>query len=176
MDATFNQHVIHDNQLFYGQADKWTWLSNAIWVRAQVNGEQGCGRLLEFLDNRWRAHQQIVQMSELAEKCEQFFAKLMNAGFICSNRKIDRASIIRYVLQSNVKDEIEQTSKTGLIGEAFAFSNKVIGPTENRVVCTAPNIREVKGSLADWQSNIARYCVGNSRLVLGVCAAFAIVF
>jgi putative DNA primase/helicase len=173
MDNTVNQHVIHNNQLFYGQAEKWTWLSNAIWVRAQINGAQGCGRLLEFLDNKGRAHQQVVLMAELAGKCEQFFARLMAAGFICSNRKVDRDSIVRYILQADVLIEIEQTSKTGWVGDAFAFPNKVFGKPENRIICTAPNIRETKGTLADWQSNIACYCVGNSRLVLGVCAAFA---
>jgi putative DNA primase/helicase len=166
------------DQLFYGQpnylgAKKWTWLSNAIWVRAQINGEQGCGRLLEFLDNKGRAHQQVVLMAELAGKCEQFFAKLMSAGFICSNRKVDRDRIVRYILQSDVLIEIEQTLKTGWVGDAFAFPNKVFGKPENRIICTAPNIRDVAGTLADWQSNIACYCVGNSRLVLGVCAAFA---
>jgi putative DNA primase/helicase len=173
MTDTINQHIIHNNQLFYGQAEKWTWLSNAIWVRAQVIGEQGCGRLLEFLDNKGRAHQQLVYMQELAGKCDQFFGKLMNAGFICSNRRCDRDSIVRYILQSDVPDEVEQTSKTGWVGDAFVFPDKTFGTPTNKIICTAPNIREVKGTLANWQSNVSRYCVGNSRLVLGICAAFA---
>lgn len=172
MTDTTNQHIIHNNKLFYGQAEKWTWLSNAIWVRAQVTGEQGCGRLLEFLDNKGRVHQQLVHMPELAGKCDQFFGKLMSAGFICSNRKADRDSIVRYILQAEALDEFEQTSKTGWVGEAFVFPDKVFGQSD-KIICTAPNIYEVKGTLANWQSNVARYCVGNSRLVLGVCAAFA---
>jgi putative DNA primase/helicase len=97
----------------------------------------------------------------------------MHEGFFCSNKRADRDSIVRYILQSDVQDEIEQTSKTGWVNDVFVLPDKVFGKAKNKIICTAPNIREVKGSLADWQGNVARYCVGNSRLVLGVCAAFA---
>jgi putative DNA primase/helicase len=173
METTFNQHAIHDNQLFYGQEEKWTWLSNAIWVRAKTSGEGGAGRLLEFVDDDGKLHEIFIQMSEISGKCEQFFGRLMDAGFICSNRKIDRDSIVRYILQTKVQQRVTRTLKTGWVGDVFAFPDKVCGVADTRVVCTAPHIREVKGTLADWQSNVARYCVGNSRLVLGVCAAFA---
>jgi hypothetical protein len=103
MENTFNKHIIGNNQLLYGQEDKWVWLSNAIWVKAKTKGDLGCGRILGFVDDAGQPHEIFIQMSELAGKCEPFFAKLMNAGFICSNRKIDRDSIIRYILQTQVK-------------------------------------------------------------------------
>jgi putative DNA primase/helicase len=173
MTDTANQHVIHNNQLFYWKAEKWTWLSNAIWVCAKTSGEQGCGRLLAFVDDEGKSHEIFIQMSEISGKCEQFFGKLMDAGFICSNKKTDRDSIVRYILQTMVHQRVEIVSKTGWVGDAFAFPNKVFGKPDNRIICTAPNIRETKGTFADWQANIASYCVGNSRLVLGICAAFA---
>jgi putative DNA primase/helicase len=97
----------------------------------------------------------------------------MHEGFFCSNKRADRDAIVRYILQSNVLDEIEQTSKIGWVNGAFVLPDKVFGKARNKIICTAPIIRSVKGTLADWQSNVACYCVGNSRLVMGVCAAFA---
>jgi putative DNA primase/helicase len=173
MNNTFNKPIIHENQLWYGKEDKWIWIANVIWIKAKTKGEGGCGRLLMFVDDEGKSHEIFIQMSELSGKCEVFFSKLMDAGFLCSNRKTDRDIIVRYIIQTPVKQCIERVSRTGWFNDVYVLPDKVFGKSETPIICTAQNIHQQKGSLAEWQSNVACYCVGNSRLILGICAAFA---
>jgi uncharacterized protein (DUF927 family) len=67
----------------------------------------------------------------------------------------------------------------GWYGQVFVLPNRVIGDTTSeRVVLqtndlTGAEVFRPKGTVADWQKNVGEHCVGNSRLVLAVCAALA---
>lgn len=98
---------------------------------------------------------------------------MLSAGFICSHKNCDRELIARYVIQNPVSREMDIVSSVGWHEGIFVFPNKTFGKSERKMWCTASPLHHKKGSLEDWQQQIARYCVGNSRLVLGVCAAFA---
>lgn len=63
------------------------------------------------------------------------------------------------------------TSKSGWVGVNYVLSDKSYGYDD--VIHRHPAPPSQSGILEEWREKVARYCVGNSRLVFGVSAAFA---
>lgn len=161
--------------LFYKkEGDKKShWIANALWVQAETKDSQGCGRLLMFINNRKEEVEVWMPFSYLSGNGEKAFTQLMNRGFVYSNTRADRNALLRYIIQSPVSRLIERVSTTGWHKEAYVLPHKTFGKTDGEFCCTVNSLYSTQGSLQKWQDEVARYCVGNSRLILGICAAFA---
>lgn len=161
--------------LFYKkEGDKKShWIANALWVQAETKDSQGCGRLLMFINNRKEEVEVWMPFSYLSGNGEKAFTQLMNRGFVYSNTRADRNALLRYIIQSPVSRIIERVSTTGWHKEAYVLPHKTFGKTDGEFCCTVDSLYSTQGSLQEWQDEVARYCVGNSRLILGICAAFA---
>jgi uncharacterized protein (DUF927 family) len=66
----------------------------------------------------------------------------------------------------------------GWHGDVFVFPNGAYGSSSNEKLILQGAIAlehtfKVSGSLADWNEQVARFAVGNSRLILAISAAFA---
>jgi putative DNA primase/helicase len=71
------------------------------------------------------------------------------------------------------------TGRIGWHGNAFVLPDEMIwgGPPVETILLQqtgpAKHSFRVRGSLSDWQNNVAKFAVGNSRLILALSSAFA---
>lgn len=103
-------------------------------------------------------------------------------GVACGSGVQD--ALIAYISGSTPPVEL-RVDRPGWHGSAFVLPDEVIQPptvggvtlARERVHLASTSGAEaaynVAGSLDDWKRDIGAYCVGNSRLVLAVCAGFA---
>ena len=97
-------------------------------------------------------------------------------GANISVRRNDREDLARYFLTARPPARARSVFKPGWDRNLFVFPDgTVIGTSTEKVAyqTTDPNNSTFKqsGNLADWKSQVAAHCEGNSRLILAVCAA-----
>lgn len=141
------------------------------------------GRLLEFTDKQNFKHSLPVPMSSLSSDGAECRARLMDCGLIISPQNRARQLLLQYILTANPKKHVLCVNQLGWHDDAFVLPDEVISANEaesetkpelllQNVDRTANKFRP-SGTLTEWQDNIARFCVGNSRLMFAVCTAFA---
>ena len=68
------------------------------------------------------------------------------------------------------------TVKSGWYNRCFLTADETFGKSDSNIIhlpSVEPARFEVSGTLEEWQQNIARLCIGNSRLMLALSASFA---
>ncbi len=176
--------VLNDNGLWYN-GDKWIYICSPLQVIAytcDVENNQW-GRLLEFEDQQKFKHSLSVPMSSLSSDGAECRARLMDCGLIISPSNRARQLLLQYILEAKPKKHVLCVNQLGWHDDAFVLPDEVIsaneGESQNEKELLLQNVDRTankfkpSGSLTEWQDNIARYCVGNSRLMFAVCTAFA---
>lgn len=134
------------------------------------------GRLLEFTDADGRAHEWSMPMSMLAGDGTEYRSRLLSMGLlISSNRKV-RELLPTYIQSSLPDQRIRCTSRVGWHDETYVLPDEQFGGGERVLYQSAGHLDhrfKVAGSLIDWQTEVAAYCPGNSRLTFAVACAFA---
>ncbi|MFA6386845.1 MAG: DUF927 domain-containing protein, partial [Candidatus Paceibacterota bacterium] len=69
-------------------------------------------------------------------------------------------------------------NRLGWYKSAYVMPDAVYGDLNGEMIVPQDELLhgspfQQEGSLQEWQVNVGRFCVGNSRLILGVCAALA---
>ena len=97
-------------------------------------------------------------------------------GYGLELKTAQKEQVIRYLLDSEVPFA-RRVDRPGWHGALWVFPDTTIGTSSEQVVYSGMSSVAAKfgaaGTLAMWQEQIGRYCVGNSRLLLSVSAAFA---
>lgn len=152
------------------------WICTPLNVEAEtVNSEDGTiGRLLSF-SHRGRRIEWVMPMEALVGKGDEVMKVLMSRGLIIEHHQ--RRQIVPY-LASHQSPElvIATTTKPGWHESgAFVLPSRVIGGDNVRFQDSgkAANIFTCKGSISEWQTEIAARCLGNPVLILSVCCALA---
>jgi putative DNA primase/helicase len=69
------------------------------------------------------------------------------------------------------------TNKVGWIGGSFILPDRMIGNTSEEIVLQSSSFEkngfEQKGTLEEWQENLSKLCIGNSRMIFAISIAFA---
>lgn len=84
--------------------------------------------------------------------------------------------LIEYITNPRPDDRARYVTRTGWHQYVFVLPDRTIGQASERVLFQSDTFQRhyaQAGTLADWQAHVAPYCVGNSRLLLAVSAAFA---
>jgi putative DNA primase/helicase len=143
-----------------------------------VNGENW-GRILEFRDKDGKLQQYTMKMQDLRRDGDEVVDVLLSRGLSIAPGKKPRLRLVEYVQNSQPENNTKarSTDMTGWHDKQFVLSNEIIGEGKERILYHGrqPNAKtyEQKGTLEEWQENIARLCVGNSRLILALATAFA---
>lgn len=134
------------------------------------------GRVLEFKDADTVPHQWALPMDMLAGDGTDMRKELSQLGLEIAPGYAARNLLTEYITGCKPKARARCVQKTGWYDEVFVFPDRTIGTSRDRVLFqsekAARHYAQV-GTLQQWQDNVARLCSGNSRLVLGICAAFA---
>ncbi|MFH7325950.1 DUF927 domain-containing protein, partial [Desulfurivibrio sp. C05AmB] len=155
------------------------WISAPLHVRAMTRNEHGesWGRLLEFTDPDGRRHDWACPLELLAGDGLEFRKVLMAQGLRVAPGSKARQLLAHYVQIAPTDARCLCTDRPGWHGAAYVLPGQTIGeqPGERVLLQTTgepPRLRQA-GTVEGWRENLARYCVGNTRLVVAVSASFA---
>ncbi|WCH21559.1 DUF927 domain-containing protein [Aeromonas salmonicida] len=154
-------------------------ISSPVQVLAETSDEhgRGYGRLLEWQDSAGRTRQWAMPVRSLVPRNgEEVFTALLDAGlpFIELGHK---RKLAEYLMACQPERRITCVERTGWHGNAYVLPQGAIGLDAEGVILqtagyAASDFTE-RGTLAEWQQEVAALAVGNSRLCFALSLAFA---
>jgi putative DNA primase/helicase len=155
------------------------WICSPLRVTARTRDGEGSswGYFLEFEDPEGRAKSWAMPSRMLAGDGNEYRQQLLDLGLRINASPAARSQLTHFLQTRNPADFVQCTERTGWHGGVFVLPDRTIGDGESRVIFQAAglvaNTFRARGTLAEWQTEVARYCVGNSRLLFAVSAALA---
>lgn len=171
--------LVTERGVFYEEDDGTPhWICSPLHVRALVRdrSSENWGRLLEWNDADGHPHVWAMPMEMLRSDGADMRGELARLGLDIAPGTKARNKLTEYVTCARPKARGRCVTRTGWHGGAFVFPDQTIGAASERVIFQAESIMRTysqSGTLDDWKAGVARFCVGNSRLLLSVSAAFA---
>lgn len=171
--------LVTERGVFYEEDDGTPhWICSPLHVRALVRdrSSENWGRLLEWNDADGHPHVWAMPMEMLRSDGADMRGELARLGLDIAPGNKARNKLTEYVTCAKPKARGRCVTRTGWHGGAFVFPDRTIGAANERVIFQAESIMRTysqSGTLDDWKAGVARFCVGNSRLLLSVSAAFA---
>jgi putative DNA primase/helicase len=149
-------------------------------VMAETRDPDGAswGVLLHWKDHDGRDHQFALPRATLAGDGSEARRILMDGGFFISPSQTARNLFNSFLLQVRSPNRAGATQRVGWHGNSFVMPDDCFGADQrDLLLLQSASAHEhpfrQAGTLESWQQNVARYSVGNSRLVLALSAAFA---
>lgn len=155
------------------------WVCSHLKVIAYTRNEDGreWGRLLEVIDPEGRIHQWAMPSSIMAGHGEAYRSELLSLGLSIAPGNRGKQLLELYLSTARVTTFAKCVDRIGWHGNTFVMPDAHYGGAEGELIVPQglPGINpfQVKGTLPEWKDGIGKFCVGNSRLVLAVCAALA---
>lgn len=154
-------------------------IASAIEIVARTrNGNQGnWGCLIRWKDQDRHLHEWAVPMELFSGNGEAVRQHLLHNG--CYVTPFDKyRPLLNVYLQTTEPDHDKRVTCSDMTGwheNLFVTPNNRIGSSEELVLYqgTAEAVAATAGTLEGWQDTTAKYCIGNSRLLLAVCAGLA---
>lgn len=151
-------------------------------ARDHDNGKWGI--LLRWRDPDNEMHEWVMPFSKLAGDGAELRAELLDGGLLIEPDPRARDLLFRYLLHTPVTGRVRCVDRSGWhsISGRSAFvlpDGTVYGRVDDErvVLRTARRSGGEKmrqaGTLAEWQTEVATYAIGNDRLAFFVAAAFA---
>lgn len=171
--------TVTDRGVFYEEDDGTPhWISSTLHVRALVRdrASENWGRLLEWNDADGHPHVWAMPMEMLRSDGADMRGELARLGLDIAPGSKARNKLIEYVVAAKPKARGRCVTRTGWHNGAFVLPDQTIGQTHERVIFQAEAVLRAysqSGTIEDWKTHVARFCSGNSRLLLAVSAAFA---
>ncbi|NHV27690.1 DUF927 domain-containing protein [Burkholderia sp. D-99] len=171
--------LVTERGVFYEEDDGTPhWICSPLHVRALVRdrSSENWGRLLEWNDADGHPHVWAMPMEMLRSDGADMRGELARLGLDIAPGNKARNKLTEYVTCARPKARGRCVTRTGWHSGAFVFPDQTIGAASERVIFQAESIMRTysqSGTLDDWKAGVARFCVGNSRLLLSVSAAFA---
>jgi uncharacterized protein (DUF927 family) len=140
-----------------------------------VNGDDW-GRLLEFVDADGRMHEWPMPMSMLAGDGTDYRSRLLSMGLLLGAKRKARELLTTYIQSSLPEERVRCTSRVGWHEETYVLPDEQFGGIERVLYQSAGHVDhrfQVAGNLTNWQTEVAEYCLGNSRLIFAVACAFS---
>jgi uncharacterized protein (DUF927 family) len=149
-------------------------------VVAQTRGDDGWnwGLLLSWKDGDGREREWPMPRSLLAGDGAEVRRVLLDGGLHVAPDLKARNRLTEFLTRVTVKQRARAVTAIGWHGSLFVLPDGPIGVTRGeRVVLQTTGYFEhafqVKGTLAEWQREVAQYASGNSLLLLAISTALA---
>lgn len=154
------------------------WVCSPLRILARTRNFDGqeWGYYLEIIDDERQAHTWAMSARLLANGGYSFCSELMALGLRVGGSK-GKYLLNVYLNSAEVGERAWSVDRIGWHGSHFVMLDAVYGDQTGEKIVPQGFLSEnpfcQSGSLDEWQENVGRYCVGNSRLVLAVSAALA---
>jgi putative DNA primase/helicase len=156
------------------------WLSGCFDILAETRDGEGAswGLLLHWVDNDDRHHQFALSKALLAGDGAEARRVLLDGGLYVAPTAKARNLFNSFLLQARSPNRARATQRIGWHDVAFVLPDESFGGAENdKLLLQTATAHEHTfrqlGTLESWKEQVARYAVGNSRLILALSAAFA---
>ena len=140
------------------------------------------GLLLRWRDRDGTEHEWIMPRRLLAGEAVAVRERLNACGLDVSASQGARLALVQFLAAVKVAARVRTVPRTGWYrpggaAPVFVLPGQTIGTTAGEVVRLdmdpPPGIYGSRGTLDAWRVEVAAPCVGNSRLIFGLSAAFA---
>lgn len=152
-----------------------TYVSMPIEAVSDTCNEYGenFGLVLKFMNARYKWVERAIPMSLLKGSGDELLGELLNLGFRYDRNQ--KQKLLDWMMLQRPKRRITSACQTGWHSMAFVLPSHTIGSDD---ICFqteyfSHNNFRTKGSLEDWQQNVAKYCIGNPMLMLSMSCVFA---
>lgn len=103
--------------------------------------------------------------------------RLLSMGLEYDAHRGSKSKVLEYLQGHKTQERIGLVHKTGWHKSAFVLPDRTIGATDEQLLfytegATLCKLSE-RGTLAEWQENVSRYCVDNPLALFAVSAAFS---
>ncbi|MBR1734983.1 MAG: DUF927 domain-containing protein, partial [Alphaproteobacteria bacterium] len=143
---------------------------------AFTKSKDGILKVLDFQDYKGNLQKMIVKPKMFTKDGDQIRVHLISKGFVFSGNALSKRKLYEYIASSVPEKEATLISKTGFSENIYVRPDCVIGDATDEIIADE-SIQDdsyaTSGSQQQWNDLIARWCVGNSRLIFAICAAFA---
>ena len=132
------------------------------------------GLMLRFKNQRYRWHKWLMPLDMLAGSCEELRGELLRQGLRINHHK--RGQLPSYLQSQRPKKQLECALKVGWHDDCFILPDRVIGNRDDVFFQTDHAVTAEygqRGSLAEWQQHIGRYCKNNPLLLFQTSIGFA---
>ncbi len=145
---------------------------------ARDGQSNGWSLLTEFKNQDGEPRRHLIPLMALAGDGSEWRRGLLGAGFIVPTDTNRRRWFTDYLVSRRPSTRVRLVHRPGWHGSKMVTPSSVIGDGggEALMLYTDGPLDEVMsqaGDLDQWQQEVSALCVGNSRLVLGVCMALA---
>ncbi|HWL04245.1 MAG TPA: DUF927 domain-containing protein [Xanthobacteraceae bacterium] len=149
-------------------------------VLAETRDSEGgsWGLLLHWKDHDGREHRYALPRAMLAGDGSEARRALLDGGMFIAPSAKARTQFNSFLLQVRSPNRARATQRVGWHGNSFVLPDDCFGADQRDMLllqsATAhEHAFRQNSDLKGWQDNVARYAVGNSRLVVALSAAFA---
>lgn len=151
-----------------------------VVARVRDVDSAGWGFALRWTAADGKTKELVVSSGELFSDPRAVLGRLVDGGYSIELKRGVSEALVMYIAGSQPPVEL-RVDRPGWHGDAYIFPDEVIQPQSGAVQervhfsssSAAAAAYGVAGTLGEWQQEIGRFCVGNSRLLLAVSAAFA---
>lgn len=153
------------------------WVCSQLEVVAKVRTPEnnGWGLLVSFDDPDGVDHREILPMELFRGDGLELAGLLLGLGLTIAPKA--RGQIVEYLQTQSITKRGIITQRIGWHGEVYVMQDTAYGSDAEEWIFQGDGSRsntfKQKGTLADWQNNVAALCENNSRLLFAVSMAFA---
>lgn len=146
---------------------------------ARDQHDSGAALLLKFETRFGKWRQWLMPLRMFAGDGTAYRDALLDQGFMCPTDAKRRAWLMEYLRSRMPTELVRHVPHVGWVGRCYVLPEETLGtsPSGDRVIFHSDAGIEAKfsrrGSLLRWKSDLARVCVGNSRLAFATSTAFA---
>ena len=158
-------------------------LCSPLTVTALTRDDNGSnwGRILEIEDPDQIKKEFIMPMEMLAGSGDELREKLFLRGLRLTSGQEARRKLEDYISSSQPQERVLCVETVGWFQSQYILPHKTYRfEDKERIVYQSKGIPpkpiKIKGTLAEWETNIGQYIVGNPLLILSACAAMAPLF
>jgi len=156
------------------------WVCSPLEILAITRDQdnENHGKLLRFYDYDGIEHRWPMPMELLAGDGAAYRQILFSGGMRINEGKQGRDLLNRYIQNANPEGRMRCVNRLGWRNGLYVLPKDTLGDSFGEKVVFQTHIplsdhHESRGTLQEWQQNIAKYCVDNSRLCFCVSTGFA---
>jgi putative DNA primase/helicase len=156
------------------------WLAGPFRVLAETRDVEGnsWGVLLYWKDHDGREHRLALPRSSLAGDGADARRALLDGGLPVAPGRAARDRLTAFLTIVRSPCRMTATLRIGWHGTSFVLPDRCVGAVNGeeaflQSLGTADHAFRQKNTLEQWQHDVARLAIGNSRLALAIAAAFA---
>jgi putative DNA primase/helicase len=158
----------------------WDWICSHLEVCALSRSfiAEDWGQLLLVNDPDDNAHEWLMPMAMTSGDGSAYREQLLSLGLRIAPGSAARKYLGEYIVSAEPKERVRGVSRIGWHKNTFVLPDATYGNTaEERIIFQTKSIGDhafrSSGSLEEWNKNIGRKCIGNTRLIFAVSTALA---